>query len=167
MNAPHEEAAEFAKVSKRENRVYVGNLSYDVKYRDLMEFMRGGGLGNLGSVFRLLLGDLGPGASGVGDVAVVRSEDEAEDEVVGSRRFGGGGHATRSALEARDRSVHGYGHGRGQRHWDRGALVAVLGMKPDTAAPSPTSSEECGAFGLLTEWRVEGWLLMGSLFGFG
>ena len=45
MNAPHEEAVEFAKQSKRENRVYVGNLSYDVKYRDLMEFMRGGGLG--------------------------------------------------------------------------------------------------------------------------
>ncbi|KAI0718666.1 hypothetical protein C8T65DRAFT_803566 [Cerioporus squamosus] len=43
MNAPHEEAAEFAKQSKRENRVYVGNLSYDVKYRDLMEFMRGAG----------------------------------------------------------------------------------------------------------------------------
>ena len=47
MNAPHEEAVEFAKISKRENRVYVGNLSYDVKYRDLMEFMRGGGWGNL------------------------------------------------------------------------------------------------------------------------
>ena len=46
MNAPHEEAVEFAKVSKRENRVYVGNLSYDVKYRDLMEFMRGGGWRN-------------------------------------------------------------------------------------------------------------------------
>ncbi len=46
MNAPHEEAVEFAKQSKRENRVYVGNLSYDVKYRDLMEFMRGGGWGN-------------------------------------------------------------------------------------------------------------------------
>jgi hypothetical protein len=45
MNADHEEAVEFAKISKRENRVYVGNLSYDVKYRDLMEFMRGGGLG--------------------------------------------------------------------------------------------------------------------------
>ena len=49
MNAPHEEAAEFAKQSKRENRVYVGNLSYDVRYRDLMEFMRGGGWGILGS----------------------------------------------------------------------------------------------------------------------
>ena len=47
MNAPHEEASEFAKQSKRENRVYVGNLSYDVKYRDLMEFMRGGGWGIL------------------------------------------------------------------------------------------------------------------------
>lgn len=43
MNADHEEAVEFAKISKRENRVYVGNLSYDVKYRDLLEFMRGGG----------------------------------------------------------------------------------------------------------------------------
>ncbi|KAI0331769.1 RNA-binding domain-containing protein [Cubamyces sp. BRFM 1775] len=43
MNAPHEEAVEFAKQSKRENRVYVGNLSYDVRYRDLMEFMRGAG----------------------------------------------------------------------------------------------------------------------------
>ena len=44
MNATHEEAVEFAKISKRENRVYVGNLSYDVRYSDLMEFMRGGGL---------------------------------------------------------------------------------------------------------------------------
>ena len=51
MNADHEEAVEFAKISKRENRVYVGNLSYDVKYRDLMEFMRGGGWGNLRLVF--------------------------------------------------------------------------------------------------------------------
>jgi hypothetical protein len=54
MNADHEEAVEFAKTSKRENRVYVGNLSYDVKYRDLMEFMRGGGWGNLRLVFRSL-----------------------------------------------------------------------------------------------------------------
>ena len=46
MNAPHEEAVEFAKQSKRENRVYVGNMSYDDKYRDLLEFMRGGGWGN-------------------------------------------------------------------------------------------------------------------------
>ena len=51
MNAEHEEAVEFAKHSKRENRVYVGNLSYDVKYRDLIEFMRGGGWGNLRLVF--------------------------------------------------------------------------------------------------------------------
>lgn len=43
MNADPTEAAEFAKISKRENRVYVGNLSYDVKYGDLIEFMRGGG----------------------------------------------------------------------------------------------------------------------------
>ncbi|KZV98163.1 RNA-binding domain-containing protein [Exidia glandulosa HHB12029] len=33
----------MSKTSKRECRVYVGNLSYDVKYRDLMEFMRGAG----------------------------------------------------------------------------------------------------------------------------
>jgi len=43
MNADHEEAVEFAKISKRENRVYIGNLSYDVRYRDLLEFMRGAG----------------------------------------------------------------------------------------------------------------------------
>lgn len=64
MNAPHEEAVEFAKVSKRENRVYVGNLSYDVKYRDLMEFMRGGGWGNPRLVFRYLQTG---GVAGVGD----------------------------------------------------------------------------------------------------
>jgi hypothetical protein len=29
--------------------VYVGNLSYDVKYRDLIEFMRGGGWGRFSS----------------------------------------------------------------------------------------------------------------------
>jgi hypothetical protein len=53
MNTDHEEAVEFAKTSKRENWVYVGNLSY-VKYRDLMEFMRGGGWGNLRLVFQSL-----------------------------------------------------------------------------------------------------------------
>lgn len=60
MNADPEEAAEFAKISKRENRVYVGNLSYDVRYRDLMEFMRGGGWGIswiIFSTFSLGLGD--------------------------------------------------------------------------------------------------------------
>jgi hypothetical protein len=56
MNAEHEEAVEFAKISKRENRVYVGNLSYDVKYRDLMEFMRGGGWGTFRLVFWLSMG---------------------------------------------------------------------------------------------------------------
>ncbi|KAF8761606.1 RNA-binding protein [Rhizoctonia solani] len=43
INADPDEAAEFSKSSKKENRVYVGNLSYDVKYGDLMEFMRGAG----------------------------------------------------------------------------------------------------------------------------
>ena len=33
--------------------MYVGNLSYDVKYRDLIEFMRGGGLGRFSSRFLL------------------------------------------------------------------------------------------------------------------
>jgi hypothetical protein len=51
MNADHEEAVEFAKISKRENRVYVGNLSYDVRYKDLIEFMRGGGWGIIFSLF--------------------------------------------------------------------------------------------------------------------
>ena len=63
MNADHEEAVEFAKTSKRENRVYVGNLSYDVKYRDLMEFMRGGGWGNLRLVFRSLWCGRGEGVA--------------------------------------------------------------------------------------------------------
>ena len=45
INAPHEEAVKFARHSKRENRVYVGDLIYDVKYRELIEFMRGGGWG--------------------------------------------------------------------------------------------------------------------------
>ena len=62
MNADHEEAVEFAKISKRENRVYVGNLSYEVRYRDLMEFMRGGGWGNLRSIFRNFCGDVKRGA---------------------------------------------------------------------------------------------------------
>jgi hypothetical protein len=34
--------------------VYVGNLSYDVKYRDLIEFMRGGGWGRYISGWPLL-----------------------------------------------------------------------------------------------------------------
>jgi hypothetical protein len=55
MNAPHEEAVEFAKESVRERRVYVGNLSYDTKYRDLIEFMRGGGLGTQLLLFGLSL----------------------------------------------------------------------------------------------------------------
>ena len=65
MNADHDEAMEFAKVSKRENRVYVGNLSYDVRYRDLMEFMRGGGLG-ASSALHILSGCLDYGRFGLG-----------------------------------------------------------------------------------------------------
>jgi RNA recognition motif-containing protein len=45
MNAPAEEAEAHAKVSKRENRLYVGNLPYDCNYKDLEKFMSGGGFG--------------------------------------------------------------------------------------------------------------------------
>jgi RNA recognition motif-containing protein len=45
MNAPAEEAEAHAKVSKRENRLYVGNLPYDCNYKDLEKFMSGGGSG--------------------------------------------------------------------------------------------------------------------------
>lgn len=43
MNAPAEEAEAHAKISKRENRLYVGNLAYDCNYKDLEKYMRGGG----------------------------------------------------------------------------------------------------------------------------
>jgi hypothetical protein len=42
MNATPEEAEAHARVSKRGNRLYVGNLSYDCTYRDLSRFMSGG-----------------------------------------------------------------------------------------------------------------------------
>ena len=45
MNAPAAEAEAHAKVSKRENRLYVGNLPYDCNYKDLEKFMSGGGFG--------------------------------------------------------------------------------------------------------------------------
>lgn len=44
MNAPPEEAEAHSRVSKRENRLYVGNLSYSCTYRDLRDFMMGGAL---------------------------------------------------------------------------------------------------------------------------
>ena len=45
FNAPAEEAAEHAARSVREHRVYVGNLSYEVRYKDLEKFMTDGALG--------------------------------------------------------------------------------------------------------------------------
>lgn len=45
MNAPAAEAEAHAKVSKRENRLYIGNLAYDCNYKDLEKFMAGGGFG--------------------------------------------------------------------------------------------------------------------------
>lgn len=44
FNPSSEVAAEHAKNSIKENRVYVGNLSYDVKYKDLEQFMTDGAL---------------------------------------------------------------------------------------------------------------------------
>lgn len=49
FNAPVDEAAEHAKHSIKENRVYVGNLSYDVRYKDLEQFMTDGAWAALGS----------------------------------------------------------------------------------------------------------------------
>lgn len=43
MNAPREEAEAHAKVSVKENRVYIGNLTYATTYRDLWDFMQEGG----------------------------------------------------------------------------------------------------------------------------
>ncbi len=43
MNASLEEAAAHAKNSIKENRLYVGNLTYNTTYRDLQEFMKTGG----------------------------------------------------------------------------------------------------------------------------
>nr|XP_019043686.1 RNP domain-containing protein [Kwoniella bestiolae CBS 10118]OCF22616.1 RNP domain-containing protein [Kwoniella bestiolae CBS 10118] len=42
MNATQDEAEAHAKISKRENRLYVGNLAYDVTYKDLSNFMSSG-----------------------------------------------------------------------------------------------------------------------------
>ncbi|KLT45840.1 hypothetical protein CC85DRAFT_281993 [Cutaneotrichosporon oleaginosum] len=42
MNAPPAEAEAHARVSRRENRLYVGNLKYEVTYKDLERFMRQG-----------------------------------------------------------------------------------------------------------------------------
>ncbi|CDZ97834.1 rna-binding domain-containing protein [Phaffia rhodozyma] len=44
FNAPSDQAAEHAQRSIKENRVYVGNLSYEVRYKDLENFMMDAGL---------------------------------------------------------------------------------------------------------------------------
>jgi hypothetical protein len=43
MNATIEEAEAHAKQSIKENRVYVGNLSYTTTYKDLEKFCKKGG----------------------------------------------------------------------------------------------------------------------------
>lgn len=43
MNASPEEAEAHAKVSVKENRVYVGNLAYPTTYKDLEKFCQQGG----------------------------------------------------------------------------------------------------------------------------
>lgn len=44
-------AVEASKRSVKENRVYVGNLAFSVKWSDLKDFMREGGLSLLDSHF--------------------------------------------------------------------------------------------------------------------
>ena len=173
MNAPHEEAVEFAKVSKRENRVYVGNLSYDVKYRDLMEFMRGGGLGDprASASFRFVRGGLGLAAGTVmapdmgdrGDVIAdvaadagqvkVEVEDADEAKVLGHARLDRHrSHAARSAPEtASDGSWsrswswrRGGRCGCGGSHWsERGPQSRIAAQSP-WQHPSPTYPAEFG-----------------------
>lgn len=43
MNAPLSEAEEHARVSVKENRVYVGNLPYNCTYMDLKNALKEGG----------------------------------------------------------------------------------------------------------------------------
>jgi RNA recognition motif-containing protein len=43
MNAPLSEAEAHAKVSVKENRVYVGNLPYNCTYQDLKNALKEGG----------------------------------------------------------------------------------------------------------------------------
>jgi hypothetical protein len=72
MNASAEEAEAHAKVSKRENRLYVGNLAYDCNFKDLEKFMQGGALEiPLDGCWNWLLGgclDRVPGSGMVGMV---------------------------------------------------------------------------------------------------
>ncbi len=161
MNAPHEEAAEFAKQSKRENRVYVGNLSYDVKYRDLMEFMRGGGWEDLRSVFRLFhargelvhgLGELGTDSlvPDAGDVAAEWVTSNTKSEVTAS---GSGIPEAEAMLREvrlrRDVWSGSWSWVRGQDQLEAGVIME----RPVAHAPAPqppTSSAEFHGFGGVT-----------------
>ena len=65
--------------------MYVGNLSYDVKYRDLIEFMRGGGWGRFSSWSHLVFfgcGGCGGGSSsgGGGSSEVMSSLSRCEGQ---------------------------------------------------------------------------------------
>ncbi|KAJ7458058.1 hypothetical protein B0H11DRAFT_1924970 [Mycena galericulata] len=73
----------WRQISKRENRVYVGNLSYEVRYRDLMEFMRGGGWGIISFLF-------GPGCGRGCRKIVVGVLAGDVSHVAGARRVAGG-----------------------------------------------------------------------------
>jgi hypothetical protein len=78
--------------------VYVGNLSYDVKYRDLIEFMRGGGWGRFSSwrlVFFFGCGRCGGGSSGGGS-------EEAESELGLSRAMGIGSREPVAVIRERE-----------------------------------------------------------------
>ncbi|KAK4685964.1 hypothetical protein P7C73_g4167, partial [Tremellales sp. Uapishka_1] len=65
-------AEAHAKISKRENRLYVGNLAYDVNYKDLEKFMSGVG-GEV--IFSEVLCTPGGQSKGCGIVEFSNSED--------------------------------------------------------------------------------------------
>jgi len=77
MNAPAAEAEAHAKVSKRENRLYVGNLPYDCNYKDLEKFMSGGGQVVFSEVLVTPLGQ----SKGCGIVEFASDEDAKRAKV--------------------------------------------------------------------------------------
>lgn len=91
MNAPQEEASEFAKVSKRENRVYVGNLAYDVKYGDLVEFMKPGGWKRFSCLIWSWFGGLGLEMVVAATLDVARNGVVVEGMFTACRRVSCGG----------------------------------------------------------------------------
>ncbi|ORX37631.1 hypothetical protein BD324DRAFT_578776 [Kockovaella imperatae] len=78
INAPQEEAEAHAKVSKRENRLYIGNLAYDCNYKDLKKYMEGAG-GEV--IFSEILVTPAGQSKGCGIVEFAREEDAKKAKV--------------------------------------------------------------------------------------